>query len=208
MSNLARWREIFAEIGLRGDPVTHAELRRHYSEASRSFHTLHHVSECLDLFEHVCEQVERPQELELAIWFHDGHYDVRRTDNELRSAEWARTALLASGADVAVAERVYGLVLATASGAEPQTDDECLMIDIDHAILGARPVRYQEYERQLRQEHRHVPQVLYRSVRRKDLRDWLARPRIYWSDWFHRHYDTLARANLQRALRRLTGAPL
>ena len=48
MSNLARWAEIFAGMGLSGDPLTHAELRRHYSEPSRVYHTLHHVAECLD----------------------------------------------------------------------------------------------------------------------------------------------------------------
>lgn len=205
MSNLARWREIFEELGLTGDAETHAELRRHYSEPGRVFHTLHHVSECLDLLEQARAVAERPQELELAIWFHDAIYEVRRADNELRSADWARTALEAAGAAPDLVERVYGLVLATAAQAEPLTDDECLMIDIDHAVLGSRPARYAEYERQLRQEYRHVPQMLYQSVRKKDLRDWLLRPRIYWTDWFSRRYETLARANIQRALRRLSG---
>lgn len=208
MSNLARWSEIFAEMGLRGDPLTHAELRRHYSEASRVYHTLHHVAECLDLFDLVRGLADHPLELELAIWFHDGYYDVRRADNELRSAEWASTALATAGASPQVVERVYGLVLATAAQAEPLSDDECLMIDIDQAILGARPARYAEYERQIRQEHRHVPQSLYQSVRKKDLRDALLRPQIYWTEWFRSRYEAAARSNIQRALRRMTGAPL
>ncbi len=208
MSNLARWSQIFEELGLHADPEVHAELRRRYSEAGRAYHTLHHVCECLDVFEQVRDSVAHPQELELAIWFHDALFDVRRADNELRSAEWARTTLQAAGASAECVERVYALVLATAPHADPLSDDECLMIDIDQSILGARPARYDEYERQLRQEHRHVPQSLYQSMRKKELRDRLTRPRIYLTGWFRSRYEPLARANLQRALRRMTGAAL
>lgn len=208
MSNLARWSEIFEEMGLRGEPEIHAELRRHYSEASRAFHTLHRVWECLELFERVRDSAEYPNELELAIWFHDALYDVRRADNELRSAEWARTVLLASGAAEDMVDRVYNLVLVTSPQAEPESEDECLMVDIDLSVLGARPRRYEEYERQLRLEYRHVPQSLYQSMRKKELRDWLGRPRIYMTEWFRSRYETLARANLQRALRRMTGGML
>ena len=66
----------------------------------------------------------------------------------------------------------------------------------------------EEYERQIRLEHRHVPQSLYQSVRKKDLRDWLLRPQIYWTEWFRSRYEAAARSNIQRALRRMTGAPL
>ncbi len=195
-------------MGLHGDPIVHAELRRRYSEPTRVFHTLHRVAECLDLFGQVRDLCDQPAEVELAIWFHDALYDVRRADNELRSADWARTALQVAGASDAVVEAVYGLILATAAQAEPVTEDEAMMIDIDLSILGARPSRYAEYERQLRQEHRHVPQQLYQSVRKKALRDYLAQPRIYYTDWFRQRYETQARANMQRALRQISGSYL
>ncbi|MDD3762552.1 MAG: metal-dependent hydrolase [Nevskiales bacterium] len=208
MSNLARWKQIFEELGLAGDPEVHAELRRHYSEPSRAYHTLHHVSECLDLFEQIRPMLARPQEIELAIWFHDAHYDVRRADNELRSAEWARTVLTVAGASAALVERVYDLVLATAPEAEPACEEEAVMADMVLAILGSRPARYAEYERQLRQEYRHVPQSLYQSMRKKAIRDLLERPRIYYTDWFKQRFETQARANLQRSLRRMSGVVL
>ncbi|TJY60800.1 N-methyl-D-aspartate receptor NMDAR2C subunit [Sinimarinibacterium sp. CAU 1509] len=208
MSNLARWTEIFREMGLHGDPIVHAELRRRHSEPSRVFHTLHRVAECLDLFEQVRDLCDQPAEVELAIWFHDALYDVRRADNELRSADWARTVLQVAGASDTVIDAVCGLIIATAAQAEPVTEDEALMIDIDLSILGARPARYAEYERQLRRESRHVPQQLYQSVRKKALRDYLARPRIYFTDWFKLRYETQARANLQRSLRQLSGGGL
>lgn len=209
MSNLARWTAIFDELGLAGDPEVHAELRRRYSETSRSFHTLHHVAECLDLFDQVRDQCEHPQEVELAIWFMAAYRDVRRADNELRSAEWAQQVMQAAGAPADVVEAIYHLVLATAADVELTTPDEALLVDISRSILGARPTRFSAYERQLRSEYRHLPQHLYQGIRKKALRDWLESPRIYRTDWFHQRFEAQARTNLQGALRRWSGgAPM
>lgn len=205
MANLARWNEIFAELGLPADPEVHAELRCRYSGPGRAYHNLHHVCECLDLFERVRAHCLHPQEVELALWFHDAVCDARRSDNELRSAEWAVAVLRRVGADPGTVERVYGLILATAPQVDPVTEDECLIADIDLAILGARPRRYEAYERELRQEHHHVPQTLYTTMRKKILRDYLQRPQLYHTEWFRSRYETPARGNLQRMLRRLTG---
>jgi predicted metal-dependent HD superfamily phosphohydrolase len=208
MGNLARWAEIFRELGLNPDPEVHAELRRRHSEPSRAYHTLHHVAECLRIFTTQQAQAQRPQELELAIWFHDAILDVRRSDNELRSAEWARRALHRAGADAALAQRVHDLVVATAPHAEVAAGDACVLVDIDLAIYGARPSRYDEYERQLRQEHRHVPQSLYRAVRRKTLSDLLAAPQLYLTASFREQYQSQAQVNIQRSLRQLGGSGL
>ncbi len=208
MSGLARWSEIFTELGLVADPEVHAELRRHYSDPARAYHTLHHVAECLEIFEAQRALVQRPQELELAIWFHNAIFDVRRADNELRSAEWAQRCLLQAGANDALAQRVYDLVLGTAPHAEVEAGDACLLVDIDNAIYGSRPSRYDEFERQWRQEHRHLPQSLYQAVRRKVLRDLLAAPHVYFTAAFRERYQSMAHANIQRALRHMGGGSL
>ena len=69
-------------------------------------------------------------------------------------------------------ERIYRWILATAHhGTQPDLnheDDQDLkwVLDIDLGILSADAERFQEYERQIRMEYRHVPLLIYRCKRR------------------------------------------
>lgn len=208
MSLLARWADIFAEMGLRGDPEVHAELRHAYSAPSRTCHNLHWLGERLAMFSEHRALAPHAQMLELAIWFHAAHGDVRRADNELRNAEWAQRTLIASGAEAGQAQRLHDLVLATIPQAELVDESQCLLIDVLTSIYGARPARYDEYERLRRQEYRHVPQSLYQSVRRKALRDLYNAPQLFFTPVFRERYERAARDNLERALRHLgAGVP-
>ncbi|HSW14145.1 MAG TPA: hypothetical protein VLI06_14965 [Solimonas sp.] len=205
MSNLARWAEVWEELGLKGDPELHADLRQRYSASARRYHTLHHLMECLELFEETRQLAEHPAEVELALWFHDAIYDVRRHDNEVRSAEWARRELRKAGAPDTVTERVYELVMVTRhESAEPIDVDQDLLSDIDLGILGARPSRFDEYERQIREEYKHVPSPTFKAARRHVLQGFLARTRIYHTDWFFERRERLARSNIERSLRQLS----
>ncbi len=203
MNPLARWLDIFTELGLRGDPEVHAELRHAYSAPSRSCHNLRWVAERLELFARHRSLSARPQEMELALWFHAAHLDVRRADNELRNAEWAQRVLADAGAGPAQAQRLHDLVLAAAPHAELADEEQCLLVDLLLAIHAARPARHEEYERLRRQEYRHVPQALYQSMRRKALRDLQNARTIFGTPLFRERYEAIARDNLQHALRLL-----
>ncbi len=202
--SLARWVEPWAALGLKVRMELHAELRRRYSEAHRAYHTLHHLAECLGLLEQARGLGRGAAELEIALWFHNAICDPRRSDNEQRSADWARRELRRSGATVALQDRIAALVMVTVHEVEPLTDDEALMSDIDLAILGSGPARFEEYEQQVRSEHQHLPLQLYRAARRKLLGDFLARPRIYHTEDFFEQREVSARRNLQRSVERLS----
>jgi predicted metal-dependent HD superfamily phosphohydrolase len=204
VSSLARWSEVWEELGLKADPELHADLRLRYSSSSRHYHTLHHLMECLELFAETRDLAEHPAEIELALWFHDAIYEVKRHDNEVRSAEWAQRALRKAGADDALVTRVYDLVMVTRHDGQPVTADQQLLSDIDLAILGARPSRFDEYERQVREEYKHVPSPTFKAVRRQILQGFLARPRIYHTQWFYERRERLARGNIDRSLRQLS----
>ncbi len=204
-ASLARWKQPWAELGLVARMELHADLRKRYSEPHRAYHTLHHIAECLELLQQTQSLAQSSASIELAIWFHDAIYDPRKTDNEMRSAEWAQRELKRAGATSALQDRIVSMILITGHDGEPQTPDEELMSDIDLSILGAGAKRFDEYEQQVRQEYRHVPLQQFRTGRRKILSGFLERDPIYITEWFRSRREAQARANLQRSLTRLAG---
>ena len=193
------WQRAWRGIGAAGDghalfdalTARHAETHRHY-------HTLQHLEECLHAFDRAQALAQHPHEVELALWFHDAVYEVRRHDNEERSADWARDALVAAGVSSDAAARVHALILATRHTAVPAGRDEQLLVDIDLSILGAERARFDEYEQQIRREYAFVPGFLFRRKRREILQGFLARPAIYSTTHFHDLLEARARENLQR----------
>jgi uncharacterized glyoxalase superfamily protein PhnB len=91
-------------------------------------------------------------------------------------------------------------VLATRHSAVPSGRDEQVLVDIDLAILGAGPMRFAEYDRQIRQEYAFVPADTYRLKRREVLRAFLERPRLYATEPMHAALEELARRNLRRVV--------
>jgi predicted metal-dependent HD superfamily phosphohydrolase len=92
--------------------------------------------------------------------------------------------------------------MATRHEAVPQTKDEKVLIDVDLWILGAPQARFDEYEKQVREEYRWVPGLIYRHKRREILASFAARPTIYNTERFIERYEQQARANLARSLAR------
>ncbi len=176
------------------------ELQRRYAQPQRHYHTMQHLGECLAWFEREKALAERPGEVALALWFHDAIYDVHAHDNEARSADWAREALLEAGADVAAADRVHALVMATRHDAVPEGRDAELLIDIDLSILGAERERFDEYERQVHAEYAFVPDEVRLPRRRAILQRFLDREAIYATPRMHALLEARARANLQRSV--------
>ena len=206
MPDIERWQATWKGLGVESPEVNlYAAVRTRYAESHRSYHTIQHLDECfvnLDEARHLADKVH---EVELALWFHDAVYDVRGQDNEERSASWAREAAIQHGVASSVAERVHRLVLATKHDATPTSPDAALVVDVDLAILGATVERFDEYERQVRQEYSRVPGFLFRRKRREILGTYLARPHIYSTDHFRARYEVSARANLARSIERLGG---
>jgi predicted metal-dependent HD superfamily phosphohydrolase len=202
---LARsWTRAWSGLGAAGEGVALRDaLLAAWAEPQRRYHTLRHLGDCLALFEQAAHLAGRPAEVEMALWFHDAVYALKASDNEARSAAWADEALAAAGVAADVRQRVHALVMATCHDAQPTTGDAGLLVDIDLSILGAEPERFDEYEVQVRQEYAWVPGPLFRRKRREILQGFLARPRIYSTEWFHQRFEAQARSNLERSVARL-----
>jgi predicted metal-dependent HD superfamily phosphohydrolase len=211
---LASWNQTWQAVGAtRIDETLFHRLIACYSEPHRRYHTLQHLRECFEQLDAARDLAQRPAEIALALWFHDACYDVHRDDNEARSADWARRAVVSSGAPADTAERVHALIMATVhegDGGMPQDPDTCVMLDVDLSILGSPPARFDESDAQIRAEYAHVPDAKYREGRMRALGGFLARERLYCTERFHQACEQRARSNLGRALERLaalTGSP-
>ena len=195
----AAWRDLGLAVPA---PTVLDEVIRAWAEPHRKYHTLQHLRECLALFEGSRALAGHPGEVAIALWFHDAVYDTSRHDNEAASADWARRVLLEAGATGERAGRVHALIMATRHSESPATPDAKLLVDIDLAILGAAPARFDEYERQIRDEYGFVPEATFRAKRGEILRMFLARPVLFSTPACAARFDAPARANLARALNR------
>ena len=194
------WRQLGAA---NPDPRLHGELIARYSEPHRRYHTVRHLDECFERLDEIRSLARHPAEIELALWFHDAIYDVKRHDNEEKSADWARASATAAGVAADACERVYSLILSTRHQAAANGVDAEILVDIDLSILGAVLVRFDEYERQVREEYSWVPDFLFRRERKAILKEFLARPRIFSTTHFRDRYEQQARSNIERSLERL-----
>ena len=198
-----RWQDAWALSSLAEPPrECFQALCQAYAEPQRHYHTLQHLRECLGQAERITQLAERPGEVLIALWFHDAVYDTKGRGNEARSARWAREVVAAAGGPEA-AERVHALVMATEHHAVPSRRDAQMLVDVDLSILGAEARRFDEYERQVRDEYRHVPELLFRGKRRSVLQGFLARERIFNTDTFHQLLEARARDNLRRSIAQL-----
>lgn len=199
-----------------------SRLLPHYQEPHRHYHDLTHIESCFIWFDRVKDELDDPLAVALAIWFHDVIYDVRRRDNEVKSAHYAVTALTNFVASTALVQKVYELVLLTQHPSKPreiiksmssrlfarhQSDvlasihDQTLFLDIDLTILGQNNAIYKGYESAIRSEYQHVPVFWYKLARKRLLKRFLRQPSIYHSDYFKERFESQARVNIQSVLK-------
>jgi len=195
--------QVLHRLGGQGSSMAlFGQLFAAYSQPHRAYHTLAHIKDCLAQLDRVRQQVDRVDEIEIALWFHDAIYDPQARDNEEQSAAWAGRCLREFGINSAVIDRVVTMILATRHQQVPSTWDCELLLDIDLSILGRTPEEFAVYEDQIRQEYVWVPEDQYRSGRATILAQFLNRPTIYYTHFFQSLED-LARHNLERSLTRL-----
>jgi len=196
-----RWARTWRNLGARGIPTDAlAALVEAYTGPDRHYHNLGHVLDCLDKLDCLEGPSLHRAEVELALWFHDVIYDARASDNEFRSAELARSVMQSQNVPELGAERVVRLILATAHSAEPETEEEQLICDIDLSILGETPERFRLYDEQIRLEYAWVVDAVYRQKRSQVVESFLRRPHIYRTEFFFGRFEVSARINLHRLL--------
>ena len=176
-----------------------------YAEPPRAYHGVRHLEEVLLRWGQVDGAdlwTDRASTF-AALCLHDAVYVAGASDNEAKSAELAEPwcARFCPQADPALVAQWVALTAQHGKlNAQDLNPQAALVLDCDMAILGESPKRFALYERQIRQEYRQVPELLYLSGRRKFLEGLLKRP-IYHSTFFSRLLEARARENIKEALK-------
>jgi predicted metal-dependent HD superfamily phosphohydrolase len=185
-------------------PVAHRtfeEVREHYAEPGRFYHTLDHIQSVLETVESLSSHSRNLNAVKLAAWLHDVVYDSRASDNEERSAAYAER--LCEKLSIPEGRLVADLIVTTKTHDARGDADAHVLIDADLAILGASESVYRIYAEQIRKEYAWVPEPEYRTGRRRVLQHFLDRPRIF---HFLSNLEAPARRNIAAEIARLTVA--
>lgn len=195
--------------GVDSDPsVLWDLLSNHYAEPHRHYHTTQHLAFCLQQLDLAGDQIRHPDQIEMAIWFHDVIHHAGQHDNEQRSADWFRDR--ASGVmPAAFIDAVVDLVLVTTHREKVNDLEHQFICDIDLASFGCPWECFLRNSDAVRAEFPVPDEEFYRGER-GFLGALLQRPRIFQTDFFHARYEQQARENIDCLLelidRRQAGA--
>jgi predicted metal-dependent HD superfamily phosphohydrolase len=199
-----RWQETWQNLQAPTVPLgVLEELINAYSSPERFYHNLSHIADCHWIFDRAKSLTTYPEEVELAIWFHDAIYDTRSSNNEQRSAEWAKSVIHQTGLSHDLADRVSQLILATGHHGEVRDSDAQVLVDVDLSILGREKEVFWQYEENIRQEYAWVPADRFRQKRTEVLRGFLNRSYIYHLEVYREAFEETARLNLTQAIAQL-----
>ena len=176
----------------------HQRLLDGYGEAHRHYHTLDHIEHCLGMFEQCSHLVERPDALELAIWFHDIILQPGRHDNEARSADYYLELTDGIQSDD-TRHLVSRLIMNTLHNGDSIEDaDGIYMVDIDLSSFGLPWEDFLRDSRNIRAENPQLSDSQYFINQTGFQRSLLARERFFLSDFFYQRFEKQARANVER----------
>jgi predicted metal-dependent HD superfamily phosphohydrolase len=169
------------------------EIVEKYSQPTRSYHTLTH----LEAIFQALKAYEITPLLAFATFYHDIVYDVLQDDNEKHSADLAQKRLEQLNVFQKLTQKVAQLILETQTH-YASSDENQLFLDADLAILGSNEAVYRDYTQQIRTEYALYDEVSYFEGRKKVLKMFLEREKIYKTPYFYEKYEKEARVNLLR----------
>ena len=165
------------------------EIKIAYSQPNRHYHTLKHLEQFY------IELVLIDTVTAFAIFYHDIVYDASRNDNEEESAKLSNKQLTLLGLPPKLVEKITQLINETKTH-QTNSNHDALFLDADLAILGSSKKTYAEYIGNIRKEYAIYDDTTYKCGRKKVLKNFLEKPKIYQSSYFYNKYEKQAQQNI------------
>lgn len=179
------------------------DVVKRYSAKGRHYHNMKHLFDVVYLLNVYQESIVCNEEIFLAAIYHDIIYNPKRTDNEIKSADFFLEKICPflkledDGGGY-----VYTAIFATThKNVEWITNKDIqLLLDIDLSILGTNdPESYERYRIGVRKEYKIYPDEQYNAGRAKVLQSFLDKKKIYLTKEF-KIFEKRARKNLQNEI--------
>lgn len=182
-----------------------ADVYKNYSSKSRHYHNMQHIFGMVSCWENKKSELINPDEIFMAIIYHDIIYKPTREDNEKKSAEYFYknvAPLLAVESSLRVLF-IPKAILATkhdGSHMESYRSDVEYLLDFDLHVLGTpHESEYEWYRTGIRKEYKIFPDLLYKPGRKKVLENFLNRKNIFLTKYYQQD-EKKARKNLKREI--------
>ena len=189
------WQRCLVESAVDNSAVIHQQLIASYTEPQRFYHTLTHIENCLELIDQISSELQCPEALELAIWYHDVVYQPGARDNEQLSADQF-VATTAGIFDETLQQTVYQHIMATVhDGSETTHADTKYMLDIDLSGFGRPWEEFIQDSVNIRLEMEEIPDEVFYQKQAGFLDKLFSQAQLFKSDYFFDNYETQARQN-------------
>ena len=185
------------------------DIAMRYNEPQRAYHSLQHIQQLFGQFDQVKNNLHEPHIIALALLYHDVIYEPTRSDNELKSAEYAVESLTGY-LSAEQCQHIYTLIMMTASHQidkwsnkvkeREEYSDAAYLLDMDLSILGSSWSVYEHYSHAVRQEYAHVSDDDYRVGRMAVLKELLAHPTLYLTDYYYARLEKQVRKNIEHEI--------
>lgn len=169
------------------------EIDKAHTVPTRHYHTLIHLKQIYKALPTINIMSE------FAIFYHDIVYDASRNDNEEKSACLCEKRLKYLKVSTKLRSQVIQLIRETKTH-EASSPTNALFLDADLAILGSTWESYENYLQNVRKEYLIYSDDVYNVGRKKVLKQFLKKERIYISEYFYERYEQQARKNIEQEL--------
>ncbi len=170
------------------------EIYSCYTDQSRYYHNLSHLSNMLAELESIKSEVKELDTLLFSIYYHDIIYSTSDSNNEYNSAMLFKKRI--ANTSFQYADKCIAQILQTKEHKVTQINDDNILLDLDLKILGESKSDYQVYCQNIRKEYKIYSDTEYSAGRKMALSHLLNLSSIYKTDYFIKNYENNARQNL------------
>lgn len=176
------------------------DIEKRYSNKNRFYHNLQHIENVYHQLQDVKKHINQWDVLLFSLFYHDVIYNPLQSDNEAKSAEFARKIMLEIGVPAQQIKLCIMQIESTKSHQISIDYDTNYFTDADLSILGETWDNYETYFKAVRKEYAIYPNFMYNGGRKKVLQHFLAMPRIFKTQHYFETLEQQAKQNIQKEI--------